>query len=384
MSVSTRRSDIDWLRVIAIGLLLLYHVAIGFQSWGILLGFITNDQPWESLWIPMAMLNVWRIPLLFFVSGMGVYFAIQNRNLKQLLLERARRIFIPFVFGIFAIAPVSVYFWEHYYSRQLSYTPNPGHLWFLGNIFVYVIILSPVFFYLKRNDEGRIVRWIKKCLGNPFGLLLVIAAFITEVLLVKPNPYELYAMTWHGFFLGLLAFFFGFCFVLSGSSFWNMLLKWRWLLLAAAVLLYTWRILQLQMKVPNFQLVIESNLWVFSVFAFGYKYLNRSGKSLRYLSQAAYPVYIIHMIFLFLASLLIFPLDIDVRLKFILVFLFTVTGCFIFYEFMIRRVNFVRLLFGLRKNARISDKFKDDKATTAKEDRGMKGAFRTVSVSHPE
>lgn len=348
MSANNRRYDIDWLRVIAIGLLLLYHTAIGFQSWGIMLGFITNEKPWDSLWIPMAMLNVWRIPLLFFVSGMGVYFAIQNRNWKQLFKERAGRIFIPFVFGIFGIVPVSTYLWQHYYHYRLNYIYNPGHLWFLGNIFVYVLILSPVFFYLKKNEEGRIVTCIKKCLSSPFGLLIVIAAFLIEVLLVDPHPYELYAMTWHGFFLGLLAFFFGFLFVLSGSSFWNMLLKWRWLLLAVAISLYTWRLLQPQMSVPNFQLVIESDLWIFSLFAFGYKYLNRSGKALRYLSQAAYPIYIIHMIFLFLASLLIFPLDMDVHLKFIFVLVFTVTGCFAFYEFVIRRVNFLRPLFGLK------------------------------------
>jgi glucans biosynthesis protein C len=348
MSVSNRRYDIDWLRVIAIGLLLLYHAAIGFQSWGTMIGFITTSKAWESLWIPMTMLNVWRIPLLFFVSGMGVYFTIQNRNWKQLLKERARRIFIPFVFGIFVIAPIQLYLFQHYYNRELNYHPDPAHLWFLGNIFAYVILLSPVFFYLKRNEGGRIVTWIKKCLSNPFGLLLVIAIFIVEVLLVHPNLYELYAMTWHGFFLGLPAFFFGFCFMLSGPSFWNMLLKWRWLFLAAAVLLYTWRLFQFQMRVPNVQLVIESNLWVFSVFAFGYRYLNSPGKTLRYLSQAAYPVYIIHMIFLFLASLLIFPLDIDLHLKFILVLVCTVTGCFIFYEFIIRRVNIIRPLFGLR------------------------------------
>jgi glucans biosynthesis protein C len=353
MPTINRRYDIDWLRVIAIGLLLVYHIAIGFQSWGILLGFITNDKPWESLWIPMTMLNVWRIPLLFFVSGMGVYFAIQNRNWKQLLKERVGRIFIPFVFGIFAIVPVSTYVWQCYYHQELKYTPNPGHLWFLGNIFVYVVILLPVFFYLKRNEAGRMVTWIKKCLGNPLGLLLVIASFIVEVLLVDPNLYELYAMTWHGFFLGLLAFFFGFLFVLSGSSFWNMILKWRWLFFAAAATLYTWRLLQPQMSVPNFQLAMESNFWIFSVFAFGYRYLNRSGKALRYLSQAAYPVYIIHMIFLFLASLLIFPLDIEVNLKFILVLVFTVTGCFTFYEFVVRRVSIIRPLFGLKKKTRV-------------------------------
>ena len=245
-----------------------------------------------------------------------------------------------------------MYIWQFYYHRELSYSPNPAHLWFLGNIFVYVIILSPVFFYLKRNEEGRIVSGIKKLLSNPFGLLLVIAAFIVEVLLVEPYLYELYAMTWHGFFLGLLAFFFGFLFVLSGSSFWNMLLKWRWLFFTAAVLLYTCRLLQFQMRVPNFLLSIESDFWIFSVFAFGYKYLNRPGKALRYLSKAAYPIYIVHFIFLFLASLLIFPLDIDVHLKFILVLAFTVTGCFTFYEFIIRRVKIFRPLFGLKNEVK--------------------------------
>lgn len=127
-----------------------------------------------------------------------------------------------------------------------------------------------------------------------------------------------------------------------------MLLKWRWLLFAAAVSLYTYRLLQFQMRVPNFQLAIESDFWIFSLFAFGYKYLNISGKALRYLSQAAYPVYIIHFIFLFLASLLIFPLDIEVHLKFVLTLVFTVIGCFTFYEFIIRRINIIRPLFGLK------------------------------------
>ena len=348
MSTINRRYDIDWLRVIAIGLLLIYHVSIGFQSWGMMIGFITNNQSWDSLWFPMAMLNVWRIPLLFFVSGMGVYFSIQNRNWKQLLKERTTRIFIPFVFGVFAIVPVSTYLFGWYYHLPISYGINPGHLWFLGNIFMYVIIFLHVFFYMKKNENGKIVSWIKKILSNPFGLLLVIAAFIVEALLVNPNPYELYAMTWHGFFLGLLAFFFGFCFMLSGPFFRSMLLKYRWLFLIAAVSLYVYRLMQPLMKVPDIQLSVESDCWIFAVFAFGFKYLNHSNKALRYLSQAAYPVYIIHMIFLFLASLIIFPLHIDVRLKFVLVLLATVAGCFIFYEFLIRRINFIRPLFGVK------------------------------------
>jgi len=346
-TMNSRRYDIDWLRVIAIGLLLIYHVAIGFQPWGVMIGFIANKNPWESLWIPMTMLNVWRIPLLFFVSGMGVYFAIQKRNWKQLLQERAGRILIPFVFGIFAIVPIHVYFWRSYYHMDLIYGPDPGHLWFLGNIFVYVVVLSPLFIYLKKNEDGLVVFWIKKVLSNPLGLLIVIGAMIAEVLIIKPNPYTLYYMNSHGFFLGLLAFLFGFLFVISGRAFWEMLLKWRWLFVASATILLIFRLTYFQQMSPNYLIVIESCSWIFSAFAFSYRYLNHPGKALNYLSQAAYPVYILHMIFLYLGSMLIFPLNIPVQLQFVLVLLFTGIGCFGTFE-LIRRINFLRPLFGLK------------------------------------
>ena len=144
-----RRYDIDWLRVIAIGLLLIYHVAIGFQSWGIMIAFITTEKPWAALWTPMAILNVWRIPLLFFVSGMGVYFAMQQRNWKQLITERTFRILIPFVFGMFAIVPLHLLLWQHYYKMELSYVYDPGHLWFLANIFIYVLLLLSLIHILR-------------------------------------------------------------------------------------------------------------------------------------------------------------------------------------------------------------------------------------------
>jgi len=347
METAQRRYFIDWIRVIAIGLLLLYHVAIGFQPWGIMIGFITNQKSWGSLWTPMMMLNVWRIPLLFFVSGMGVYFSMQNRNWKELIMDRIWRIWLPFVFGMLFIVPISIYIAQYYYHRSFSYTPYPGHLWFLGNIMTYVIILSPLFFYFKRNADGKVIALAKKIFSNPLGLLLVMAAFVAEALIIKPSPYELYAMTWHGYFLGLLAFFFGFSFVMCGDAFWNMILKWRWLFLVVAAALFILRIIQFKINAPVYLVVAESNCWIFSVLAFGCKYLNHPGKALTYLSQAAYPIYIVHMIFLYLGSVLIFPLEIDVRLQFMLVLLFTFAGCFAVYE-LVRRVKLIRPLFGMK------------------------------------
>ncbi|MCU0438159.1 MAG: acyltransferase family protein [Raineya sp.] len=343
--INQRRHDIDWLRVIAIGLLLVYHIAIVFQPWGTMVGFMTNTQTWESLWIPMSMLNVWRIPLLFFISGMGVYFAMQNRNIQQLIKERSIRILIPFIFGVLVIVPIYVYLLQIYYNREKEYFPNPAHLWFLGNIFVYVLVLSPILFYLKKSTK--IIRIIHKVFSSPLGFLAVLAVFILEVLITQPPIYELYVMTWHGFFLGIIAFGFGFSFAMCGTDFWEMLIKWKWVWIITAFALYIYRVLQPMMKVPDIQLVVESNLWIYSVLALGYQYLNKPSKVLNYLSQAVYPIYIIHMIFIGLGCLLILPLNITVYLKFVLIVLFVTAGCLGSYEFLIKRFMIFRFLFGL-------------------------------------
>ncbi|WP_439488478.1 acyltransferase family protein [Algoriphagus sp.] len=345
--MSSRRYDIDWLRVIAIGLLLIYHVAIGFQSWGRMIGFITSEEPWAPLWWPMTLLNIWRIPFLFFVSGMGVYFAMRSRTWKQLIWERTRRILLPFVFGMFAIVPLHLLIWRLYYGMELKYSWAPGHLWFLGNIFCYVVLLCPLFYLIRKNESGRFISWIKQVIGKPWGLLLVLAALVAEAIMINPLPFELYAMTWHGFVLGLLAFFFGFCFVLSGDPFWKMIQNFRWIFLIAGVFLFGIRISQFASFTPAYLLSIESFSWILTVFAFGNLYLKGTSSALSYLSQAAYPVYILHMLFLYLGSMWIFPMAIPVQLQFVLVVLVTFAGSFGTFE-LIRRVSFLKPLFGLK------------------------------------
>lgn len=347
--LTERRYDIDWLRVIAIGLLLIYHIAIVFQPWAMFVGFIRSEEPMEGLWKPMTMLNVWRIPFLFYVSGMGVYFAIRKRNWKQFLLERSVRILIPFVFGMMAITPLHTFIFQAHYKLPLDYFSHPAHLWFLGNIFVYVLLLLPLFFYLKKQKEdSRFRRGLSAFMSNPLGPLSISLFFILEVLIVKPQVFELYAMTLHGFVLGLLAFLFGFLFVYSGKAFWQTVLKWRWLYMALAVVLYAMRLREFGMQSPGYLMAIESNLWIFTLLGFGYRYLNKPSSALSYLSQAAYPVYIIHMFVLYGGAMIILPLDVPVMLKFTLIVIFTFVVCSLIYEFLIRRVGFLRPLFGLK------------------------------------
>ncbi len=343
-----RRHDIDWLRVIAIGLLLIYHIAIIFQPWALFIGFIRSDESLESLWKPMTMLNVWRIPLLFYVSGMGLYFAMRKRNWKQLLLERTKRILLPFIFGIIAITPLHIYIFNEYYNMPLGYYPHMGHLWFLGNIFIYVLLLLPLFFYLKKHDNGKFRNAISKVMSYTIGPLSISVFFMLEVGIVKPQLFEMYAQTWHGFFNGFLAFFFGFLFVYSGKVFWQTVSKWKWLYIGIATVLYIIRFTGFESISNMYITTIESNCWIFGVFGFGYKYLNKPSKTLSYLSQAAYPVYIIHMFVLYAGAMFILPLQIPILLKFIAIVTFTGLACFFIYEFIIRRIGFLRPLFGLK------------------------------------
>jgi peptidoglycan/LPS O-acetylase OafA/YrhL len=348
MTTPERRYDIDWLRVIAIGLLLIYHIGIGFQPWGVFIGFIQSPDSLEGLWVPMSMLNIWRIPLLFFVSGMGVCFAMVRRNWKALMLERARRILLPFLFGVIAIVPLHYLLWQSFYRQELAYVPQAGHLWFLANIFAYVVLLAPLFFYLKKQKTAWLPRAIRRWMATPIGWLVMAGVFMLETVLVKPESYELYATTWHGFVIGGLAFLFGFLFVYTGPSFWKNLRSWRWALLALAMGLFLIRYLVFDLEAPMSLKALETCAWVFALLALAFAYLNRPGKALSYLTRAAYPVYILHMVFLYLASYFLMPLELSPWIKLLLVAVLTFGGCLLTYEFLVRRIRILRPLFGLK------------------------------------
>jgi hypothetical protein len=254
----------------------------------------------------MGLINIWRIPLLFIISGMGVWFAMRRRNWKELLKDRAKRILLPLIFGSFFIVPISGYLYQEFTNLDPMYFPNGGHLWFLGNIFFYVLILCPIFFVLKRNPNNVLSRCFKWVLKFPAALYLFTIPFIIEVELVAPSQgFASYANTPHGFWLGLLAFLTGFIFISLGDVFWRAVERIKIIALGIAIPLFLVRMIVFQIGGPFFMTVIESWSWLFAVIGFGSTYLNRPSSALTYLSKAVYPVYILHMIFLNLSASLI-------------------------------------------------------------------------------
>ncbi len=204
---------------------------------------------------------------------------------------------------------------------------------------------------------------MEKLMKYPLTPFIVNLLFIAEAFVLQPKPFSMYAETLHGFVLGFLCFFFGFFFMHIGKPFWKNVLKWRWLYLGIAAVLFTVRFTVFNTEAPGYLMVLESNSWIFAVFGFCHKHLNKPSKILSYLSTAAYPVYIIHMIVLYGASYFILPLKLSIYVSFPLIILSTFAGCYLIYGLIIRRIPILKPFFGLRYKIKFSRSTQQSLAT---------------------
>src|SRR5687768_18437000 len=100
LDASTRYEFLDWLRVIAIFVLLFFHTGMLFVGWG---WHITNAETIPALRLPMDIAHRLRMPLLFLIAGAGMWFALRRRSGGALIGERTLRLFVPLVVGMLLI-----------------------------------------------------------------------------------------------------------------------------------------------------------------------------------------------------------------------------------------------------------------------------------------
>src|SRR4030095_8547661 len=94
----TRYEFLDWLRVMAIFVLLFYHTGMLFVGWG---WHIENADTIAALARPMDIAHRLRMPLLFLIAGAGMWFAMGRRSALDVVRERSWRLLLPLVFGMF-------------------------------------------------------------------------------------------------------------------------------------------------------------------------------------------------------------------------------------------------------------------------------------------
>ncbi|ROR97974.1 acyltransferase-like protein [Sinobacterium caligoides] len=344
-----RRYDIDWIRTLAVGLLIIYHITVSFLPWAKQFNFMQNDQPLMELWTFMSLINLWRIPIIFMVAGMGLYFSMQRRNYRQLMQERSRFILLPLVFGSLFIVPLLPFMLSNFYQQAFSYRPAMGHLWFLGNIYAYVLLLLPLFIYLNNRPDNLLFRAFNKLLQHPAGLYLLALPMMLEAWLINPELFFIYYKNLHGFWLGIICFSLGFLFVSLKGTFWSAVQRSRHCSLTLALLCFFNRLIIFQFEaVPNPLLAFESLCWMLAIFGYACRHLNRTSSTLSYFSQAVFPVYIIHMPVQYAVSYYLLPLSLNPWLKLMVLITATFIICLSCYEYIIRRTGWLRPLFGMK------------------------------------
>lgn len=370
-SPTQRRYDLDWIRVGAFGLLILYHVGLvyGVYDW-----HIHSAHTFEWMREAILVTNPWRLTLLFLVSGAALRFMTFRRTPSEVARARFERLVPPLIFGALVLVPIQSWIesmdkggwpggvagfvaWlghEFGWSGLADGVPV-NHLWFI----VYIAVYSLVAVVLWRQPGliDRLGNGLEKALTGPRLLVLPILYLFAIRWLLFPwfGLTNTLHNDWYNHALSLVAFLFGFS-IVGRESLWRTMERYRWIALALAAVALP--ILMVQVWHPGARAfwgvpkaaVYGIDQWavIVAILGFGYRHLrDRGGPALNYLTQATFPLYLAHQTVLVAAVWIIRPANLPASVELLSLIAVTFVGSLAIYE-AVRRIPAIRPLWGLK------------------------------------
>ena len=368
-SGSMRRTDLDWLRILAVLLLVPFHSALIFVLAPHSIMYVKDAINSEFMDRMAGAIHQFHMPLLFLISGASTWFALQRRSMKGYLRERISRLLVPAIFTIVVLLPPMTYitqlingkahgFGQHFLnffifnpSDLTGYSGNltPAHVWFILFLFVFSVIALPLFWLERREKNHRISIRIARFFEKPFALFLwVIPLALTASLDILGDKNPLYYFT--TFCLGYL--------LMTSPGYQKAIDRLTWTALVLGVIFEILR----QTWSPGFQewslawighgIMEQSIRWLFvlALLGLGRRFLTGSGKLLSYLSEAAFPFYLLHLPVNTLVGYFVIQLEAAIAVKYLVIVTLTTLITFGFYE-LARRVSPLRFLLGMKSRS---------------------------------
>src|SRR5215470_216644 len=370
-----RRIDLDWVRIGAFGLLILYHVGMFYVPWN---WHIKSAHPVTALEPLMLALNPWRLALLFLVSGVATRFMLRKSAVGALLRSRSSRLLIPLAFGMLVIVPPQAYiqivealgypsgfadfYLKHYFTFGKAFCPNPciilptwNHLWFVAYLWVYTMALGLIVMAIP-GAAAWIERRLAPLLSGAWLLVvpsLLFGIFRLTLLPHFPSTHALFG-DWYNHALFASVFLLGFL-LAHAASFWEAIERQRWIALALAVALFVSWIALRRVSDGGMPLWLYGGfaygfyqwLCIVAVFGFARRWLYRDSAARRYLTDAIFPYYIVHQTAIILIAYALRGSGISAGIEAAIIIGGTAATCIATFE-IVRRIGWLRPLFGLK------------------------------------
>ena len=374
---------LDWLRVLAILMVFLFHAMhpFDFSAW-----HVKNAEQSELLSIILILLALWGMPFFFMVAGSASWFALLRRTPNQYVNERVKRLVIPYMIGVLLfwllmtylewgngvyLGTVKISFAEYLANigtalANLGFTPRwlafGMHLWFVGFLFAFAVITLPLFLWFKRDPGTRVIDWMARACDHRGGLLL----FIIPLSLVKFafEPFFSQQHDWQDFTYRMSFFVLGFI-LYADARFTRAIRRDWWILfglgLSTVVVLLglnamgfpvqTWADTQSESMYFPLKVIGATIALCFSLtFVYvGMRWLDSTSNALVYLQEAVLPFFILHQPVILLIAFFVVQWQVGLELKLATVVVGSFAVVVALYELLIRRIKPLRVLFGMTK-----------------------------------
>ena len=376
-----RRYDIDWVRVVATLAVFIFHSGRFFDTFD---WHLKNAQQSDFLSMFVGWLDLWMMPLLFLLSGLGSWHSLKFRSSGQYLLERVKRLLIPlYTVGAFILLPPQFYFelvthgkdvssiWQMMpplyggplrFSLDAPYLINlwSGHLWFLQFLFNVSLLILPLLLYLKSEPGQCLIARLAEWSDRRGGIFL----FLIPLVFVRISLRGFFhgEHTWADLFYYAVFFLIGYV-IASDRRFTGGYKRHGWVFLALGIAAYggegalifglnypypgtesfswTYVLFNIMMSIGNF-------CWVMFILSIAAKHLNFNHKALTYGNEAVLPFYIFHQTIILCVGWFVIRWDIGIGLKYPIIALVSFVLVMALYDLSVRRFNVMRIVFGMR------------------------------------
>lgn len=370
-----RLHEIDWLRVLAMLTIFLFHCArfFNYEDW-----HVKNTQLSLGLTLFAGFVAQWIMPLFFVLSAFASYNALSHRTAGRYVGERFMRLVVPLVFGMFVvIAPLQVWierashaqydgsflgFYPRYFEGLYGFGGNFAwmglHLWYLEMLFLFSVITLPLFLKLrKQGTSHRIERLSSFCSRGVNMAMFVLPVAVTEAIVgLQPEGIGMRRFGGWSVMTYLVVFILGYI-AASNPAFMLAMQRQRRRLLAlgiASALFLNYMYFgggALGWSVPDESepLLRAMVSWciIAAILGYGNTHLGFNRPVLAYANELVLPFYILHQTVIVALGFYIAGFEWGIPLKFAFIaavsFFIILSACH-----LIRKFNALRFLFGMR------------------------------------